>query len=149
MVAPAQDSIGEAVLERLVACSVDQRLHNVRYRQRQLHLLHQFLRQHSTEICDLIIQDSGHTHEESWLELSLTLITINELYEQLDFDDALRREYTVSRNESYINCRAPHGIVLIRPGSYTIFYSILSATAAALAAGNCVAVQVRYCYHSK
>ncbi|EXA34301.1 hypothetical protein FOQG_14459 [Fusarium oxysporum f. sp. raphani 54005] len=131
----------EATLERLIACSVDQRLHNVRYRQRQLLLLHQFLRQHSAKICDLIMQDSGHSREESWLEFSLTLIKINKLYEQLDFDDALKREYSVSRNESYIDCRAPHGIALIRPGSYTAFYSIFSATAAALAAGNCVVVQ--------
>ena len=141
MATPPHETTG-ATLERLIACSVDQRVHNVRYRQRQLHLLHQFLRQNSAKICDLIVQDSNHTREESWLEFSLTLMQINKLYEQLDFDDALEREYSVSRNKSYIDCRTSHGIVLIRPGSYTDFVSIFSATAAALAAGNCVVVQV-------
>ncbi|KAH7146515.1 hypothetical protein EDB81DRAFT_883923 [Dactylonectria macrodidyma] len=131
-----------AVSDRLRASLVDQRAYNVRYRQKQLHLLHAALREHASIIPDLIANDSGHNHDDSELEFCATLVTINTLYEQLDFDRTLEQEYAVSRNQSNSSCRIPHGIVLIRPGTHNIFFSILSAVAAALAAGNCIILEI-------
>lgn len=138
---PTEDEA--SVLDRIVAASIDQRAHNVRYRQTQLHLLHRFLRQNASTICDLIAKDSEYSTEETELEFFATMKSIAILYQQLDFDAALDDEYAVARNQSTLQNRTPHGIVLIRPSSFNLFFSLFSALAAALAAGNCVVIEVR------
>ncbi|CAH0054432.1 unnamed protein product [Clonostachys solani] len=139
-------NLSDDAQDKLLACSEDQRARNVRYRQRQLHLLHGFLRQYATKLCELITKESESTDEETWYEFSATLATISKLFHQLDFEDALKREYAISRNQSNTTNRVPHGIVLVRPGNHTIFYSIFAAVATALAAGSSAALRLTPSY---
>lgn len=130
-------------LNRIVAAAIDRRAVNIRYRQQQLHQLHGFLRTHVDTLCDLIRQDSGYSHEESEVEFSYAIQSVRTLYDQLDFDAALEQEYSISSNKDNVAARVPIGIVLIRPGTHSRLFSIVSPLAAALAAGNCVVLEVR------
>ena len=130
------------VLDRLFAASTDQRAHNVRYRQRQLHFFHGLLQQNATTICDIMTKDLQYRSNDSILEYSAAMILLGEIYDQVDFSRSLEEEYAVSHNQSNLSARTPHGTVFIRHGTRNVFYGIVSAVAAALAAGNCVLLEV-------
>ncbi|KAF4882337.1 4,4'-diaponeurosporen-aldehyde dehydrogenase [Colletotrichum fructicola] len=136
------NDLDQIVLDRVTAAAIDRRAHNIRYRQQQLQQLHSFLRKHVDTICKLTMQDSNYTDEEAGVEFSLTANAVKTLYDQLDFDECLKKEYAISRNQSNIGARTPIGIVLIRPGSHSRFFSIISPLAAALASGNCVILEL-------
>ncbi|KAF0323019.1 putative aldehyde dehydrogenase [Colletotrichum asianum] len=136
------NDLDQVVLDRVTAAAIDRRAHNIRYRQQQLQQLHSFLRKHVDTICKLTMQDSKYTHEEAGVEFSLAANAVKTLYDQLDFDECLKKEYAISRNQSNMEARIPIGIVLIRPGSHTRLFSIISPLAAALASGNCVILEL-------
>lgn len=130
------------LLERLDAAAVDGRARNVRYRQDQLHLLHRFLKEHADDICRAMCADEDCLREDAELEFYLSMTTVEEIYQQLNFEENLDKEYAVTKQENNIGRRMPYGLVLIRPGTFTRMYSIFSALAAAMGAGNCVVIEV-------
>lgn len=141
------------VLERIDAAAIDGRAHNIRYRQQQLLLLSAFVQKHADEICQAITRDSGYNDEEAVFELLQSADAIRTLYEQLDLQSALDDEYSIANNKDNISARVPVGIVVIRPGKHSKLFSVISPAAAALAAGNCVVVEVGiaivlYCWFS-
>lgn len=131
------------VLERIDAAAIDGRAHNIRYRQHQLLLLSVFVQNHADRICQAITRDTGFSEEEAVFELLQSAKAIKTLYEQLDLQAALEEEYSIANNKDNISARVPVGIVFIRPGQHSKLFSIISPAAAALAAGNCVVVEVR------
>lgn len=136
-------TVGKDVLERIDAAAIDGRAHNVRYRQGQLHLLAAFIQKHADKICEAIARDSGLSQDETVFELYQSIETIRTLYGELDVQAALDEEYSIAKNKDNISARVPIGIVVIRPGQYSRLFSVISPAAAALAAGNCVVVEVR------
>ncbi|KAJ9156074.1 putative Aldehyde dehydrogenase [Pleurostoma richardsiae] len=137
-----QNTAEADVLERLTAAAIDNRAHNVRYRQYQLSSLYTFLCQNGDAVCKLIAQDSGYTREETEVEYYMTMSSIRSLFDQLDLDTALEQEYAVSKNKDKTYGRVPIGIVVIRPGAHSRLFSIMSPLAAAIAAGNCAVVEL-------
>lgn len=129
--------------DRIIAAATDGRCHNVRYRQNQMQLLHVFLCKNGDRICHAIQQDSSGTEDEALSEYYFALSSLRTLYDQLNFDYALVEEYSIKTNKSNTRKRAPHGIIMIRPGNYSRFFSIISPFVAAVAAGNCVLIEVR------
>lgn len=134
------------VLERIDAAAIDGRAHNICYRQHQLLLLSTFVEKHADRICQAIAHDSGFSEEEAVFELLQSAEAIRTLYEQLDLQAALEDEYSVANNKDNISARVPVGVVVIRPGQHSRLFSIISPAAAALAAGNCVIVEVRIAF---
>lgn len=133
----------DSIYDRVRAAAIDGRGHNVRYRQIQLHLLHDFLAKNVDAVCSALSQESGDSSAaEAEMEFYLTMSAIKQLYDSLNFEQAMVEEYAVAHNKDNASRRMPYGIVIVRPTTFTRFYSIISAVAAALAAGNCVIVEV-------
>jgi acyl-CoA reductase-like NAD-dependent aldehyde dehydrogenase len=102
----------------------------------------QGLRTTADRICDAIAQDLGFTQEEVNFEFLRATTSVRDLYNQLDIQSALDQEYSVANNKDNIARRVPVGIVLIRPCQHSRLFSIISPVVAALAAGNCVIIEV-------
>lgn len=67
---------------------------------------------------------------------------LEEHYRSLDAETALKDEYAIARGEDFAERQDPIGIAYIVPTTYTLFYSTIVAVGAALAAGNCVVIEV-------
>lgn len=133
----------EAAIERLQMSAVDGRAENGRFRQDQLHSLHRALREEAGKICAALQSDSGSSAAEVETEFYLAMEAIRHFYETLDFDKDLKDEYSVVYGKDNLNRRVGLGVVVIRPTSHTRFYSIVTPIAAAIAAGNCILLDVR------
>ena len=131
----------DIVLSRLRAAAIDGRMQNGRYRQKQLWLLHAALLSHR-EALQTAICETGNTMEEAEMEWCLTAACVKGEFEALDFEKELRDEYRVADGESFPERRVGLGIVAIHPTEHTLLYSAIAPLCAAVAAGNCVVLQV-------
>lgn len=130
----------------VVAGNMDGRANNLRYRQKQMQCLHTAMTVHLDEIKTAIAQDYIHTSEEVEAEVCLAFKDVRLHYSSLDLQRDLEKEYSVARGQDNWSRRRGAGIVYIIPTTHTLFYSVIATLSAALAAGNCVIVEVRlYC----
>ncbi|KAJ5912896.1 aldehyde dehydrogenase PutA [Penicillium tannophilum] len=127
---------------RILAAEIDGRMHSIRYRQTQFHRLQSALVQHIEEIKDAILEESGHFLEEVSAEICLALDEIRTHYTSLDLDKDLQEEYSIAHGKDRRGGRRGAGIVYIIPIDHTLFYSVISVLAAALAAGNCIILEL-------
>lgn len=132
----------EAAVQRLQMSAVDGRAENGRFRQDQLQSLHGALRQEAGRICAALQADSDSSAAEVETEFYLAMEAVRHFYETLDFDKNLRDEYSVTHGKDHVNRRVGVGIVVLKPTSHTRFYSIVTPLAAAIAAGNCIILEV-------
>lgn len=131
-----------AAIERLQMSVVDGRTENGRYRQDQLQSLHRILREEAGQICAALQADSRASASEAEAEYYLAMDAARHFYETLNFEKDLEEEYSVARGKDNLNRRLGVGLVAIRPTSHTRFYSVVTPLAAAIAAGNCVLLEV-------
>lgn len=68
---------------------------------------------------------------------------LRQSYDSLDFEKELKEEYSITNGDDNLSRRVGVGIVLIRPTSHTRLYSVVAPVCAAIAAGNCVLLEVR------
>jgi acyl-CoA reductase-like NAD-dependent aldehyde dehydrogenase len=129
-------------LQAVREAAIDGRMHNVIYRQLQLESLQKTLFEHSDAIEQAISNDSGHSANETAIEYLLAMNTVNAYYQSLDFKSTLNEEYRILKGEDREGRQEPVGIVYIVPTNYTLFYSVVVAVSAAIAAGNCVVIEV-------
>lgn len=126
----------------ITAAAVDERAHNVFYRQTQLERLHNALVEKAGNIQEAIATDYGHSQAEIAIELHLTLAAIERDYHSLQPMKAHEQEYLISSGQDAPSNRKPAGIVYIEPCVHTMLYSVVVPLSAAIAAGNCVIVLV-------
>lgn len=124
------------------SAAIDGRLQNPIYRKTQLKRLHDTLSQNAAEIQRAITKDTGHTVAEVKVEYWLAMRCLADAYASLDPDGLLKEEYAIASGDDAPDAREPVGIVIIEPAAHTFFYSLLCATVPAIAAGNCIIVQV-------
>ncbi|KAK3378388.1 Aldehyde/histidinol dehydrogenase [Podospora didyma] len=137
----------EAALERVEAAAIEGRTENIRYRQDQLQKLHQALSHYEKQICDALLQDSSSSPEaadelEVAKEFYWGMTGIRHFYDELDFGKELENEYRVANGQDNVARRVGVGVVVIRPTTHTRFWSVVSPLAAAIAAGNCVVLEL-------
>jgi acyl-CoA reductase-like NAD-dependent aldehyde dehydrogenase len=132
-----------AINDQLRAAVADGRTENIRYRQNQLQSFHATLRSHADKICDAIAQDSfTGTRSEAEIEYHHAMSAITQFYSSLDFEKSLKDEYLLANGLDNISRRVGRGLVVLRPTTHTRFYSIVCPIAAAIAAGNCICLEV-------
>ena len=131
-------------LDILRAAVIDRRTENVRWRQNEFQRLHAALREKVDVICEAISKDASSSIADSQKEFYLTMDAIRQSYETLDFDRLLKEEYSIKDGKDNLSRRVGLGLVVIRPTRHTRFYSILTPLVAAIAAGNCVLLEVRW-----
>lgn len=129
-------------LQHIREAAIDGRVHNVIYRQHQLEKLHETLIRNAIPIEEAIARDSGNSAAEVRVEYLLTLLCLREYHESLDATGTLRSEYAIARGEDAPLRTEPVGVVYIVPTTHTLFYSVLVPLCAAIAAGNCVVIEV-------
>lgn len=136
-------------MERLRAAVIDGRTANVRYRQNELLSLHSILRENADQICAAIAKDASdgafslsESNSEADIEYYLAMDATRQFYQALDFKHALKEEYLIASGLDNPSWRVGKGLVVIKPTEHTRFYSVICPLAAAIAAGNCVYVQV-------
>jgi acyl-CoA reductase-like NAD-dependent aldehyde dehydrogenase len=135
-------SILDVGIERLRASITEGRTESIRFRQDEFQRLHAALRENSAQICDAISKDESCSTAASEKQFYLTMDALRTFYETLDFDQLLKEEYLVKEGKDNRNRRVGVGLVAIRPGSHSLFYSVLVPLGAAIAAGNCVLLEV-------
>ena len=89
-----------------------------------------------------ISQDAGSTSVEVEVELFLTMDALQHFYYSLDFDKEIKEEYLVVNGKDNVERRTGVGLVVILPTSHTRLFSVLSPISAAIAAGNCILLEV-------
>ncbi|OOQ86815.1 aldehyde dehydrogenase PutA [Penicillium brasilianum] len=129
-------------LTRIVAANLDGRTQNTRYRQAEFHRLQAVLVKHIAEIQDAIRADSGHTQQEIRAEVVLALQELRTHYTSLDLKKDLEIEYRIANGKDNAENVQGAGIVYIVPSTHTLFFSVISALTAALAAGNCIVLEL-------
>lgn len=127
---------------RILAANIDGRTQNTRYRQTQFHRLQSVLVEHISEIQDAIRADSGHSCQEVRAEVALALQELRTHYLSLSLEKDLEVEYRIANGKDNLDGWRGVGIVYIEPCMHTFFFSVISALTAALAAGNCVVLEV-------
>lgn len=130
------------VFERLCAAAIDGRTENVRYRQSELQRLHKALRECRSTIVEGIMAVGHTTTSEAELEYYLAMQSVRDEFDSLNFEQAMEEEYAITTGKNCTKRRVGAGVVLIHPTTYTRFYSIISAMAAAISAGNCLLLEV-------
>lgn len=138
-----------AALDRLHESMVDGRAENGRYRQDQLQSLHQRLRDEAGPLCAALQADarsspssSPATTAESEAEFALTMQAVAHFYHAIDFAQELADEYRVAHGRDHAARRVGAGLVVLRPTSHTRLFSVVVPLAAAIAAGNCLVLEV-------
>lgn len=127
----------------ILRASVEEgRSENVRYRQDQLQSLHAALRDSATAITAAIAVDSGCSPQDADAEFYLGTDALKKSYESLKFEQSLKDEYSVAHGKNNINRRVALGLVAIRPSRHSRLHSVLTPLVAAVAAGNCVLLEV-------
>lgn len=129
---------------RLRAAVVDGRLSNVFERQNQLNRLHNGLIKSANSIQEAIVKDTGNTKAEAAIEYSLTLSILKKQLASLNPEKELEAEYRVAKGADAADRREAIGIAYIEPVKHTFFYSVIVPLSVAIAAGNCVIVQVSH-----
>lgn len=127
---------------RIRSAAIDGRAHNPFFRKIQLKKLHDKLAENSSEIQKAIVEDTGHRRAEVKAEYWLTLRCLADNYDAIDPESDLKTEYAIANSKDAPEAREPVGIVVIEPAAHTFVFSLISALGPALAAGNCVIIQV-------
>lgn len=130
-------------LQRIEAAIIDGRCRTPRYIQKQLFALHNALSCAVTSFHQAIVKDMGFSDGEAWFEINMTMQAVKHQYEMINFNDYVKVEYSIAEGKSNESRRIPIGYVYIVPSCHSKLYSIVQPAAAAIAAGNCVVIEVR------
>ncbi|KAK4556291.1 hypothetical protein LTR86_006435 [Recurvomyces mirabilis] len=122
------------------ASAIDERAHNVYYRQVQLEALAKAVIDNTSRVSEAIASDYGHSQAEIAVELNLATTAIRNDYASLQPKKAHEEEYLLASGKNAAESRRPAGVVYIEPLAHTLFYSVIVPLSAAIAAGNCVVV---------
>lgn len=135
----------ESALANLQATGLTARCHNAFFKQKQLKALHNTLRNNVSAIKDAIQQDTHVSNEEAVTEVAFALDIVREHYTSVNVKKELEHEYLITNGKDAGDKREPLGVVFIEPQqNHTPFFSIIAPLSAAVAAGNCVALKVKY-----
>lgn len=133
-------------LQRIKAAIIDGRCREPRYIQKQLLTLHDALVREAAKCHEAIIRDTGCSSSEAWFEVHLTVQAIKHQYGTIDFRDCLEQEYSLAHSRNNTSRRMPFGCVYLVPSHNNRLYSTLQPSCAAIAAGNCVVIEVSRIY---
>ncbi|KAJ9649320.1 hypothetical protein H2199_000095 [Coniosporium tulheliwenetii] len=130
------------LFQRIREAAIDGRTQNVYYRQSQLERLRDVLVQNEEALQQAIVKDSGNSVTEAKIEYSLALLALKDQYASLNPAAALEEEYAISHGKDAPQRTEGAGIVNIVPTAYTLLYSVITPLCAAIAAGNCVILEL-------
>ncbi len=128
--------------KRIRSAVTDGRAQSPRYIQKQLTRLYDTLRKNQKAIHRAIRRDNEYSSAEADAEIYMALQALRQEYETFDFAKVLEQEYSLAHNKENLSKRVAVGCVYIVPCQHSRFYSIIQPICAAIAAGNCVVIEV-------
>ena len=129
-------------VERVLAAATEGQAQSLRHIQQQLSKLHIALTNASPALQNAIRKDANYATSEVEIQYALALENVATHLSESGFEAQLQSEYRLARSENAADNTAPYGAVYIVPARYNQFYSCVTAVAAAIAAGNCVVLEV-------
>lgn len=129
-------------IKRIQAAVQDGRAQTPRFKQQQLVKLQEAVVNARASLVDAICADTGYKVAEAEAQCYLTLSALKDHYCSLGFKKMLEEEFLVANSKDNITRRTPFGCAYIIPTQYSLLYSIIVPVSAAIAAGNCVLVEV-------
>lgn len=129
---------------KIRSAAIDGRAQNIMFKITQLKKLHQALVREIDAIEDAITKDTGCSSVEVKLEYYMAMKSLRDQFVALDKKKALEAEYAIAHKQDAPENREAVGVVIIEPTTHTLFYSVTSALSSAIAAGNCVILQVGF-----
>lgn len=136
----------DTALAHVQSAAIDGRMRNTRTRQKQLSSLFKSLTEHSNSFVDAMQKEDNLSREEANIVVSAMLLEVRQHYENIDFEKELAQEYSVRWDKSWIDRRVAARLVYIIPQDFTKGFNVFSALSAAIEAGSCCVVEVRYTY---
>jgi acyl-CoA reductase-like NAD-dependent aldehyde dehydrogenase len=111
-----------------------------RYRERQLSALHRALSSAKEDLLDVTTTTFAFTRNEALAEYFQTLNAVKSFHAQCEPQSCNDTEYAIINSKDYADRRTPHGYAYIVPANDSLYNTIVPL-AAAIAAGNIVALQ--------
>lgn len=137
-------SSSDEAVAALAATARTARCHNAFFRQQQLKFLHDALRTETTSIISALRQDRAVTDEEASTEVAVALNIVKENHASINPKTELQAEYRIAKGQDAVDRTVPWGVVYIDPNTeHTPLLSVVSPLSTAIAAGNCVLLNVR------
>ena len=121
---------------------IDGRAQTPRFRQRQLAALHSTLTKSKNDFLNAIVNDTQYTRTEAEAQYYLTLQSLKSIYLQLDPLKMIETEYSIAKGHSNLDRRVAYGCAYIVPSQTSALYSTIVPATAAIAAGNCVVLEL-------
>lgn len=128
-------------LSRIEISRLEGRASSIRLRQNQFHRLHDVVTASEAAIKTALSESQGYGEDESALEYALALSELRTHYLSLD----LKRSVELSHSLEDLTATTGVGIIYLIPAEQNPFYSVISVLTAALAAGNCIVIEVWFC----
>lgn len=125
---------------RISIADIEGTARSLRHRQLQFHRLQPALLKNKALLIQALEDDYGYSKVEALFEYSLSLSELRAHYESIDFEKEIRATKAIENGNESLNRYAGVGIVYIVPQGG--IYSVLSPLCAAMAAGNCVIIEV-------
>lgn len=129
-------------LDRVLAAAVEGQAQSQRFIQRQLSRLHEHFVKDGPAIRAAMKNDGSQTKSEIEIQYTLALESITATFSESDFEKALATEYKIAHSENTPDHRCAYGAAYIAPATYNLVYSTIAAVSTAIAAGNCVILEV-------
>ncbi len=127
---------------RISIADIEGTASSVRHRQDQLHGLHNSLLKAKTSILDALKQDYGYTDWEAGFEYLLALSELRSHYESIDLQSEKAATKSIEQGTETVRFSAVGIVYIIPKTSRNGFYATISPLCAAMAAGNCVIIEV-------
>ena len=136
------ESSSGGLFPRISIAEIEGTATSVRHRQDQFRRLHTSLLKTKSSITESLRQDYGYTEWEAGFEYLLALSELRDHYESIDFESEKAAAKSIEEETESTRVAAA-GIVYIIPETRRNgFYATISPLSAAMAAGNCVIVEV-------
>ncbi|RDL31060.1 Uncharacterized protein BP5553_09849 [Venustampulla echinocandica] len=129
-------------VQRVLSAVIDGRAQTPRYIQKQLAQLYDALQKAKPAIHNAIRHDTEYSSAEADSEIFLAMKVVKQQYEAFNWEEFLDQEYSLAHSKDNLSRRVPIGCVYIIPSQHNRFYSIILPACAAIAAGNCVMVEI-------
>lgn len=113
-----------------------------RFREKQLASLHQALLSARDEIIQAIAAESQSHTNEATAQFLMVMQAIKTFHDAVNPKTLIEDEYQISKGKNHTSKRSPYGCAYIKPSTCDIFYSTTVPIAAAIAAGNCVVLEL-------
>ena len=128
---------------RISIAHIEGTARSVRHRQQQFHKLHKALVEAKSSLTAAIKEDYGYSETEASFEYAFVLAELHATYGTISLEAENAAARRIEQGLDNMDRRIGAGIVYIRPDmSRTSLYSTVSPLSAAMAAGNCVIVEV-------